>query len=95
VISRITEKNLTPKAKAAIVALLDPGEYLADASLWADENRRKRPKTAPWRYVDVPLDEPRYRSEGIASVDFIAVAARGGSKLAGLTRRVSWLVAAE
>jgi hypothetical protein len=32
---------------------------------------------------------------GIASVDFIAVAARGGSKLAGLTRRVSWLVAAE
>jgi hypothetical protein len=27
----------------------------------------------------------RARSEGIASVDFIAVAARGGSKLAGLT----------
>jgi predicted RNA polymerase sigma factor len=37
----------------------------------------------------------RKRSEGIASVDFIAVAARGGSKLAGLTWRVSWLVAAE
>jgi hypothetical protein len=34
-------------------------------------------------------------SEGIASIDFIAVAARGGSKLAGLTWRVSWLVAAE
>jgi hypothetical protein len=41
-----------------------------------------------------------YRSRGgaktgIASVDFIAVAARGGSKSAGLTWRVSWLVAAE
>jgi S1/P1 Nuclease len=28
--------------------------------LWADENRRRLPKTAPWHYVDVPLDEPRY-----------------------------------
>jgi nuclease S1 len=60
VISRIAEKNLIPKAKAAIAALLEPGESLADASLWADENRRKLPKTAPWHYVDVPLDEPRY-----------------------------------
>lgn len=60
VISRIAEKNLTPKAKAAIAALLEPGESLADASLWADENRRKLPKTAPWHYVDVPLDEPKY-----------------------------------
>ena len=59
-ISRIAEKNLTPKAKAAIAALLDPGESLADASLWADEHRRELPKTAPWHYVDVPLDEPRY-----------------------------------
>jgi len=60
VIARITEKSLTPKAKAAIVALLEPGESLGDASTWADENRRRLPKTAPWHYVDVPLDEPRY-----------------------------------
>jgi hypothetical protein len=33
---------------------------LADASLWADENRGRLPKTAPWHYVDVPLEEPRY-----------------------------------
>jgi hypothetical protein len=51
---------LSPKAKAAIAELLEPGESLADASLWADENRRRLPKTAPWHYVDVPLDEPRY-----------------------------------
>ena len=63
VISRIAEKNLTPKAKAAIAELLDPGESLADASTWADENRRRLPKTAPWHYVDVPLDEPKYDSK--------------------------------
>ena len=28
--------------------------------LWADENRGELPKTAPWHYVDVPLDEPKY-----------------------------------
>ena len=60
VISRLAEKQLTPKAKAAIAELLEPGESLADASLWADENRGRLPKTAPWHYVDVPLDEPRY-----------------------------------
>jgi hypothetical protein len=63
IISRIAEKNLSPKARATIAALLEPGESLADASTWADENRRRLPKTAPWHYVDVPLDEPRYDSK--------------------------------
>jgi nuclease S1 len=62
VISRIAEKNLDPKAKAAIAALLAPGESLADASTWADEHRRELPNSAPWHYVDVPLDEPRYNA---------------------------------
>jgi nuclease S1 len=63
VISRLAENNLSPKAKAAIADLLEPGETLADASTWADEHRRQLPKTAPWHYVDVPLDEPRYDSK--------------------------------
>ena len=63
VISRIAENNLNPKAKAAIAELLDPGESIADASTWGDENRRRLPRTAPWHYVDVPLDEPRYDSK--------------------------------
>jgi nuclease S1 len=62
VISRLAERHLTPHAKAGIAELLEPGESLADASLWADENRGRLPKTAPWHYVDVPLDEPRYDS---------------------------------
>jgi S1/P1 Nuclease len=62
VISRLADKQLTPEAKAAIAELLEPGESLAGASLWADEKRGRLPKTAPWHYVDVPLDEPRYDS---------------------------------
>ena len=60
VTSRIAEKHPNPKTKEAVTALLNEGESLADASLWADENRGRLPKTAPWHYVDVPLDEPRY-----------------------------------
>jgi hypothetical protein len=60
VVSRLAERHLTPQAKVAIAELLEPGESLADASLWADEHRGRLPKTAPWHYVDVPLDEPKY-----------------------------------
>jgi len=60
VISRLAERHLTPQAKAANAELLEPGESPADASMWADENRGRLPKTAPWHYVDVPLDAPRY-----------------------------------
>jgi nuclease S1 len=62
VISRLAEAHMTPEAKAAVKALLAEGESLADASLWADEHRRDLPETAPWHYVDVPLDETQYRS---------------------------------
>jgi hypothetical protein len=60
VIARLAERHMTPEAKAAVAALLESGESMADASLWADENRGRLPKTAPWHYVDVSLDEPRY-----------------------------------
>jgi nuclease S1 len=60
VISRLAEKQLTPAAKAALAELLEPGESLANASTWADEVRGRMRETAPWHYVDVPLDQPRY-----------------------------------
>jgi S1/P1 Nuclease len=60
VIAKFAEKKLNPKAKAAIAALLDEDESIADASTWADENRGRLPKTAPWHYVDVPLDQAKY-----------------------------------
>jgi nuclease S1 len=60
VIAKLAERHLTPQAKAAIAELLESGESLADCSTWADEHRRELPKTAPWHYVDAPLDEPRH-----------------------------------
>lgn len=58
--ARLCETLLTPATKAAIRDLLEPGESLADASLWPDEHRRERPETAPWHYVNVPITEPKY-----------------------------------
>ncbi len=58
VIARLAEKHMTPQAKAAVAALLEPGESIADASLRADWNRVS--KTAPWHYVNIRLDEPEY-----------------------------------
>jgi hypothetical protein len=58
--ARLAERHLNPKAKAAVEALLAPGESLADASTWADEHRRDIRGSGPWHYVDVPLDQDRY-----------------------------------
>jgi hypothetical protein len=60
VISRFAESRLTAEAKAGIAALLEEGESIADASIWPDEIRGRMRHTAPWHYVDVPLDQPRY-----------------------------------
>jgi hypothetical protein len=55
VIARMAERHMTAKAKEAVKALLAEGESLADCSTWADIR-----ESAPWHYVDVPLDEPKY-----------------------------------
>jgi hypothetical protein len=60
VIGRFVEARLTPKTRAAIAALLEPGESLADCSTWADDHRKELPQASAWHYVDVPLDESRY-----------------------------------
>ena len=60
VIAKLAEQHLSEKAKAEINGLLEPGESLADASTWADEVRGRMRETAPWHYIDCPLDAPRY-----------------------------------
>jgi hypothetical protein len=58
--ARLAESRLTPEARAAVRALLDEGESLADASTWADEHSREIPGSGAWHYVNVPIDAPRY-----------------------------------
>ncbi|WP_435015555.1 S1/P1 nuclease [Tundrisphaera sp. TA3] len=60
VAGRIAEARLTPAARSALRALLEPGESLADVSTWADENRADHPEAATWHYINIPITEPRY-----------------------------------
>jgi hypothetical protein len=46
--ARIAERNLNPKARAAVKALLEEGESMADASTWANEHRRDIKGSGPW-----------------------------------------------
>jgi hypothetical protein len=62
IISAVTEKRLTPAARAGVRDLLEPDETLARASLWADDHRQDHPGSAAWHYVNVPIGEPRYDS---------------------------------
>jgi hypothetical protein len=58
--TRLAETRLTPEVRAAIRELLEPGESLADASTWADENSRNIAGSAAWHYVNVSITAPRY-----------------------------------
>jgi hypothetical protein len=59
-VALIAEEHLTPAAKAAAKELLD-GANISDAEVvnWADEIRRERRETAPWHYVNIPVDDPK------------------------------------
>lgn len=63
VVAFIAEKQLTPKAKAAIDRLLaqEPGQTLVTISTWADEHRN--PATAAWHYVNFPRETCQYVAE--------------------------------
>jgi S1/P1 Nuclease len=41
-----------------VVEILGPGVSMASVSSWADQARRARPETAPWHYIDIPIDQP-------------------------------------
>ena len=58
--TQLAETRLTPKARALIRELLEPGESLADASTWADENSESIPGSAAWHYVNVPISAASY-----------------------------------
>ncbi len=60
--AKLTESLLSPQARAVIRDLLEPGETLADASTWADENSREISGSAAWHYVNVHISSPHYTS---------------------------------
>jgi nuclease S1 len=58
--ARVAESRLSPRARAVIRDLLEPGESLADASTWADEQGHRVRGSAAWHYVNVPISSPHY-----------------------------------
>jgi hypothetical protein len=58
--AQLAESRLAPQARAVVGELLEPGESLADASTWADENSREIRGSAAWHFVNVPVWSPRY-----------------------------------
>jgi nuclease S1 len=58
--AKLAESRLSPRARAIIRDLLEPGESLADASTWADENSRDIPGSAAWHFVNVPVSANHY-----------------------------------
>lgn len=56
VVATIAERHLTARARERVRQILGPEVSLAAVSTWADEIRPSRPKTAPWHYIDIPLN---------------------------------------
>ena len=57
-VARIAMAQLSAKAQARVAELLLSGQTLASISSWADQVRRERSNTAPWHYIDIPIDKP-------------------------------------
>ena len=56
VVAIIAERHLTARARERVREILGQAGSMAAVSTWADEIRPSRPETAPWHYIDIPLN---------------------------------------
>ena len=56
-VARIADAQLTPAARGRVAAILGPDTTMASIASWADQVRGSRDATAPWHYVDIPIDQ--------------------------------------
>ena len=54
-VARIAEAQLTPAARARVLAILGPERPLRSIASWADDVRRTRPQTANWHFINIPM----------------------------------------
>jgi hypothetical protein len=59
-IARIAETQLSPAARARIVEILGAGRSMSSVANWADEVRPTRRETAPWHFVNIPIERQHY-----------------------------------
>lgn len=62
IVAGVAESLLDDQTTRAVHDLVGPGGLVAVAS-WADELRDARPETAPWHYVNIPLEDAKYDAE--------------------------------
>jgi hypothetical protein len=62
IVAEIAADELSSAARAQVEQLLgaDASVGMMEASTWADEIRPRRPQTAPWHFVDIPLQANTY-----------------------------------
>ncbi len=57
----VAEARLSDNAKAGVKELLgDAALSDAEVASWADQVRRERRESAPWHYVNIPIDAAGY-----------------------------------
>jgi hypothetical protein len=56
-VARLAAARLTPAAAARVAEILGPGTTLASIASWADQVRRARAESAPWHYIDIPINQ--------------------------------------
>lgn len=57
-IAEIAWKHAAPEARSEISRLLPEGETVISIAPWADEVRPQRRETAPWHYINIPIEAP-------------------------------------
>ena len=57
-IARIAWVQLTPGVQARVSEILGPNVTMQSIASWADNIRNQRRETAPWHYIDIPIDKP-------------------------------------
>ena len=57
-IARIAWVQLTPAVQARVSEILGPNVTIQSIASWADNIRNQRRDTAPWHFIDIPIDKP-------------------------------------
>jgi hypothetical protein len=76
IVAEVAQPRLSPQA-AQMVAKLLKGRSLASIASWADDVRDTRPETAPWHFVNIPLDTPTYDHSRDCAKDDCVIAKLG------------------
>jgi len=83
IVVAIAERHLTATARERVRQILRPDTSLAAVSTWADEIRPSRPETAPWHYIDIPLN--------VSAIDAARDCPNGGCVTVAIDRFVAVL----